>query len=98
VKTYFVYIVRCFDGTFYIGVTNDIERRFGEHSFGIDPDCYTYSRRPLSLAHVSECHWVDQAIAFEKKLKSWSHRKKRAFVEGAWSSLKRHSRGPDRKK
>jgi putative endonuclease len=98
VKRYYVYILRCFDGTFYAGVTNDVDRRFGEHCEGVDPDCYTHDRRPLRLVHASEFEWVDEAIAFEKKLKSWSHRKKRAFVEGAWSSLARYSRGRDRKK
>jgi putative endonuclease len=95
-KLYFVYILRCFDGSFYVGVTNDAEKRFAEHCYGIDPDCYTFSRRPLQLAHVSEFHWVDEAIAFEKRLKGWTHRKKRAFVEGSWSDLKRYSRGPDK--
>ena len=95
---YFVYILRCFDGTFYVGMTNNVERRFAEHCDGIDPECYTYDRRPLCLLHVSEFNWVNEAIAFEKKLKSWSHRKKRAFAEGAWQSLKRFARGRDRRR
>lgn len=89
---YYVYMLRCVDGTFYVGVTNDVERRFNEHCFGVDETCYTYLRRPLRLAHVTEFHWVEEAIAFEKKLKGWSHRKKRSLAEGAWSDLKRLSR------
>ncbi len=58
-KTYYVYILRCFDGTFYVGVTNDIERRYGEHCYGIDPDCYTCKRRPLRIAYVDEFRWID---------------------------------------
>jgi len=96
VKVYYVYIVRCFDGSFYVGMTNDVERRFQEHEYGIDPTCYTFDRRPLMLVHVSEFHWVDEAIAFEKKLKAWSHRKKRAFVDGDFAAVKRYARGPDR--
>ncbi len=96
VKSYYVYVLRCFDGTFYVGVTNDIERRLSEHSFGIDPECYTFDRRPLILVHVSEFTWVGEAIAFEKKLKAWSHRKKRAFVDGDWKAIKRYSRGRNR--
>ena len=92
VKFYFVYILLCFDGTLYVGITNDVERRFAEHCDGIDLECYTYNRRPLRLAHVSEFHWVKDAIAFEKKLKTWSHRKKRAFM-GKWDDLSRYSRG-----
>jgi len=37
-----------------------------------------------------------EAIAFEKQLKGWSHRKKRAFVEGNFADLKRFARGPNK--
>ncbi len=97
-KLYYVYMLRCFDGTFYVGMTNDVERRVGEHRFGLDPDCYTYNRRPLVVAHVSEFQWVQEAIAWEKHVKGWSHRKKRAFAEGAWADLKRYARGKNKKR
>jgi putative endonuclease len=90
-NTYYVYILRCFDGTFYVGVTNDIDRRFAEHQDGLDTHCYTYMRRPLRIEHVSEFQWVEEAIAFEKRLKGWSHRKKRAFLEKKWEDLKRYA-------
>jgi putative endonuclease len=89
---YYVYMLFCFDGTFYVGITNDLERRFAEHCHGIDEKCYTYSRRPLRLVHASEFQWVEQAIAFEKKLKGWSHRKKRAFAMGSWPDLVRFAK------
>lgn len=95
-KTYYVYMLRCFDGTFYVGVTDDIERRFAEHCLGIDSNCYTFIRRPLKIAYAGEFDSIDQAIGFEKQLKRWSHRKKRAFAEGKWEDLKRYSRGSDR--
>lgn len=93
--TYYVYMLRCFDGTFYVGVTNDVERRFAEHCSGVNVNCYTHSRRPLRLTYVGEFGWIDDAVAFEKKLKGWSHRKKRAFAEKNWSDLKAFSRGPN---
>jgi putative endonuclease len=92
-KLYYVYMLRCFDGTFYVGVTNDMDRRFAEHCDGINESCYTYNRRPLRLVFVDEFQWIDEAIAFEKKLKSWTHAKKRAFAERAFAALKRYSRG-----
>jgi putative endonuclease len=88
-RTYFTYIVRCADGTFYTGITNDIERRFAEHGDGRDPTCYTHSRRPLHLVYVGEFDRPDDAIAFEKQLKGWSHKKKRAFAERDWPLLAR---------
>jgi putative endonuclease len=92
-RTYYVYMLRCIDGTFYTGVTNDIERRFHEHSTGHDPSCYTYSRRPLRLAYAGEFQYIDRAINFEKQLKGWSHKKKRAFADGDWPLLKRLAMG-----
>ena len=93
---YYVYMLRCFDGTFYVGVTNDVTRRVAEHIEGIDKSCYTFTRRPLRLAYVGEFEWIQDAIAFEKKLKTWSHKKKRAFAENKWNDLKRFSFGTDR--
>jgi len=74
-------MLRCFDGTFYVGVTNDVDRRFYEHCYGDEKDSYTYSRRPLRLEYVGEFEDIQEAIAFEKKLKSWRHAKKRTFAE-----------------
>jgi len=96
VKIYYVYMLRCFDGSFYVGVTNDFDRRYFEHCDGIDPECYTFSRRPLRVVYVGEFQWIQEAIDFEKKMKAWSHKKKRAFAERNWHDLTRFSRGPDR--
>ncbi len=77
---YYTYIIECNDGTLYVGVTNDIERRFQEHCDGIDPKSYTAKRRPLKLVHVESYQWILDAIAREKQLKSWSAEKKRALL------------------
>jgi putative endonuclease len=95
-RQYYVYILRCFDGTFYTGVTNDVDKRFAQHCAGESRDSYTRFRHPLQLVHVSEFTRIGEAIDFEKQLKGWSHRKKRAFIEGDWQSLKRFARGKDK--
>ena len=94
---YFVYMLRCFDGTFYVGVTNDFDRRFYEHENALDEGCYTATRRPLRVEYVGEFKMVTDAIDFEKKLKSWSHKKKRAFAQKQWQTLTEYSRGRDRR-
>ena len=86
-KDYFVYMLFCFDGTYYVGMTNDIERRLGEHQSGIDEGCYTSSRRPVVLAYVQCFDDVWAAIANEKKLKGWSHAKKSALARGDWKMI-----------
>jgi len=85
-------MLRCFDGTFYAGVTNDAQRRIGQHEFGENRDSYTYNRRPLKLVHLAEFGEITDAIAWEKRLKGWSHRKKRALADGDWETVRRFSR------
>jgi putative endonuclease len=74
-------MLRCFDGTFYVGMTNDVDRRFSEHCTGHAKHSYTYPRRPLRLVYAGEFQQPHEAIAFEKRLKSWTHAKKRVFAE-----------------
>ena len=84
---YFVYMLQCFDGTYYVGITNDLERRIGEHQYGIDETCYTFLRRPVLCVWSQVFHEVLDAIGCEKKLKRWSHNKKSALVRGDWKAL-----------
>lgn len=83
-----VYILICSDESFYIGVTNNLERRLHEHNSGINTDSYTYQRRPVKLAWHSEKTPPKEAIAFEKRLKKWSKKKKEALIQSDWQRLK----------
>jgi len=48
---WYVYLVRCSDGTLYTGITNDVERRVAQHNAGRGAR-YTRSRRPVVVVHV----------------------------------------------
>ncbi|GAB4131516.1 MAG: GIY-YIG nuclease family protein [Bacteroidia bacterium] len=87
-KTLAVYILECADGTYYTGVTNNPERRLQEHNAGINPDAYTYSRRPVKMVWCEVFTSPSLAIQTEKKIKRWSHAKKKAIVENRWDDLK----------
>ena len=91
-KNYHVYMLACADDTIYIGVTGNIERRLAEHTMGVDPACYTFQRRPLSLLWSTTYYNVVEAIECEKKLKRWSHGKKMALASGNWDEIKRLGR------
>ena len=91
-KRFYVYMLLCADQTFYVGVTNDLERRVAQHEYGNDPDSYTYSRRPLRLVHSSDFQSVLDAIDWEKRLKNWSHSKKSALVQNDWKRIQRLAR------
>jgi putative endonuclease len=86
-KSYYIYILRCNDGSYYTGVTNDIERRFIEHQKGLLAGCYTHNKRPLELVFLEEFNEINDAIAREKQIKGWSRRKKAALIERDFERL-----------
>ena len=86
-KKYYVYIVKCSDSSYYTGVTNDLERRIGEHNEGDDTKSYTYSRRPVKLLWFAETNDVNYAILREKQIKGWTRKKKEALIAGRFDDL-----------
>ena len=91
-KSYYVYIVKCNDDSFYTGITNNLERRLQEHAIGVDIEAYTYSRRPLELVWFETFTDPKQAIIIEKQIKGWSRRKKQALIAEDWDRLVRYSK------
>jgi putative endonuclease len=90
-KSYYVYILKCSDDTYYTGVTNNINRRLAEHKSGAIPGSYTHSRRPLELVFHEEFNDINNAIVMEKRIKGWSRKKKEALIEENFEELKRLS-------
>ena len=80
--SYFVYILKCSDDSYYTGITNNIAVRFDQHQLGYEKDCYTFTRRPLAMEWYQEFNDVLQAIYFEKKIKGWTRAKKQALIKG----------------
>jgi predicted GIY-YIG superfamily endonuclease len=86
-KRYIVYILRCSDGSLYAGLTSDLEIRLAEPRQGLDPESYTYRRRPLELLWSASFRDHDGAFALERQIKGWSRAKKIALVEGGVDSV-----------
>jgi putative endonuclease len=91
IHNYFVYILECSDGSYYTGVTNDLEIRLFQHNNGDNISAYTYSRRPLILKYYQRFDFIQHAIEFEKQVKGWSRKKKEALFEENWNEIKRLS-------
>ena len=91
VNNYFVYILECVDGTYYTGVTNDLEVRIAQHNSGENLTAYTYSRRPLTLRYYLRFDYIEHAIEFEKQVKGWNRKKKEALFLEDWNEIKRLS-------
>lgn len=77
---YFVYILRCADGTYYTGYTGDLLRRYKQHQSGAIPRSYTKSRRPVELVWSGEFETKEEARANEKKIKRMKTERKEALI------------------
>jgi len=82
----YVYVLKCSDGSYYTGVTNDIERRLAEHQSG-EIKGYTSLRLPVELVWCSEDVDIATAIAGEKQIKGWRRAKKEALIRGDYEAL-----------
>jgi len=87
VRFYWTYILKCSDGSFYVGMTNNLDQRVLQHNSGTNPDCYTFNKRPVELVYHEMFQNPNDAIAFEKKLKGWSPAKKIALIDGEFEKL-----------
>lgn len=71
IKSYYVYILTNYKNTvFYIGVTNNLERRVTEHKGGLVKG-FTQKYKLQKLVYFEECSNIGDAIAREKQLKNW---------------------------
>jgi putative endonuclease len=86
-KQSYVYILKCSDGTYYTGVTSNLEKRVFQHNAAFYPGCYTASRRPLILEFYAEFTDINLAIEKEKQIKKWSRLKKEALMNGEYDRL-----------
>ena len=79
-KDYFVYIMaNSNNNVFYIGVTNDLQRRVYEHRTGIF-EGFTKKYRVHKLVYCENWHDVKDALRREKQLKGWTREKKKALI------------------
>ena len=90
-KTYYVYILKCSDKSYYTGITNNIDKRLIEHNNSTDRKSYTFSRRPVELIYKESFQNPKDAILWEKRIKGWSRKKKEALIKEDFEELKRLS-------
>lgn len=83
-----VYMLRCSDGSYYTGSTNNLEARINQHNTG-DLGGYTSSRLPIALVWSEHFDRIADGIAVERKLKGWSRAKKEALIRSDWDSIQK---------
>jgi predicted GIY-YIG superfamily endonuclease len=90
-RPFFAYMLLCSDKSYYVGHTDDLERRLAEHETGATGG-YTSTRRPIQLVWFEECPTREEAKLVEAQLKKWSRRKKAALIGGRMAELRAAAR------
>jgi len=77
----YMYILKCFDDTYYTGSTKYLERRIEEHQNGLGAN-YTKKKLPVQLIYFEEYDRIDFAFNREKQVQGWNRKKKEALING----------------
>ena len=62
----YLYLLQCADGSFYSEVTEDFEKSISEHIEGINPESYTFSRRPVRLVFFEKINNPGNELEMER--------------------------------
>ena len=77
---WYLYILRCGDGTLYTGITTDVEKRLAAHRCGRGAK-YTRGRQPLELVYREVCDGHSHALKRELEIKKLSRQEKEALIK-----------------
>jgi len=90
---FWVYLLRCADGSYYAGHTDNLEGRLWQHQQGICCD-WTRRRRPVELVWCEAAPTRYEALAFERRIKGWTRAKKEALIASDWDRISWLARPP----
>jgi predicted GIY-YIG superfamily endonuclease len=90
--SFWTYMLRCGDGSYYVGHTDDLEQRHAQHANGF-LKCYTSTRLPIVLVWSQEFATREEALAAERQIKGWNRAKKEALIRGEWAEIRRQAWG-----
>lgn len=88
---YHVYILKCADGSYYVGQTENLQQRLAKHQSGTASQ-YTSTRLPVSLVYSESLPTRTAALARENQLKRWSRAKKEALIQNDLKALRQLSK------
>jgi len=81
-----LYILKCTDGSYYTGSTNNLPLRLAQHQAG-EGCAYTCRRLPVKLVYSQDFPSEHQAFLRERQVKGWSRAKKEALIRGDFEAL-----------
>jgi len=79
-SNWYVYIVRCNDGTLYTGIAKDLKRRMAEHNSENSGAKYTRYRRPVELVYSERIESRSDALKRENQVKRMPRTKKNELI------------------
>ena len=85
-SVWYLYILRCGDGSLYTGITTDVEKRLAQHRSGKGAK-YTRGRIPLELVYREVCGSYSDALKREHAVKAMPRAKKQELA-GQWENSK----------
>ena len=85
---FWVYILKCNDGSYDTGHTDNLEGRVAVHQEG-RLGVSTKSRRPVTLIFSEQLGTRVEALEMEQRIKGWSRKKKEAMMRGEWEEVSR---------
>jgi putative endonuclease len=89
--SFWVYILRCADNSYYTGHTDNLEERIAKHKTG-EIEGYTSTRLPVSLVFSEQFPTREEALTCERQIKGWGRKKKQALMRGDWAEVSRLAR------
>ena len=78
---YFLYILKCKDGTLYTGITTDVVRRVREHNSSTKGAKYTKPRRPVVLVYSKKFKNRSTSSKAEAKIKAMTRQEKQDLIK-----------------
>ena len=89
--SFWVYILRCADNSYYTGHTDNLEERIAKHKTG-EIEGYTSTRLPVRLMFSEQFPTREQALTCERQIKGWGRKKNEALMRGDWAEVSRLAR------
>ena len=84
--SFWVYMLQCADRSYYVGHTDELEKRVLQHERG-ESGGYTSTRRPVRVVFTQAFASREEALAADLQIKGWSRKKKEALVQSDWAEM-----------
>ena len=86
-----MYILKCSDGSYYVGSTWDLKRRLIQHNEGRGAN-YTSEKLPVEIVYKEKFNRIEDAYERERQIHKWTRKKKEALINSKQNNLKKYSK------